>query len=255
MRGRRLLVGCGVAVLAVVVLLFGGIFSGSHAANPVAAAVANAKSEGAKQDALSQLLAGFSTGNTAAYVTKLERHIETNAADAEALVLLGLSYQQRGRETGDPTFYKLSGEALQRASRAGGPELLITQGRAALANTRHRFTDGLGLAREAIRLDPNSGSAYGALGDALLNLGRYREAFKAYMLSQEHAISHSREPGEIMTRTGVRHEAYEVLMDSRMDAVAAGDAVHPMLGRELLALLPGHVHRRAVLKAVDELED
>jgi heme-degrading monooxygenase HmoA len=43
-----------------------------------------------------------------------------------------------------------------------------------------------------------------------------RDSFRAYMRSQEHAVSHSREPGEIMGRTGVRHEAYEVLMDSRM---------------------------------------
>lgn len=42
-----------------------------------------------------------------------------------------------------------------------------------------------------------------------------REAFRHYMRSAEHAFSHSREPGEIMQRTGVRHEAYEVLMDSR----------------------------------------
>jgi heme-degrading monooxygenase HmoA len=42
-----------------------------------------------------------------------------------------------------------------------------------------------------------------------------RDAFRRYMHSQEHAFSHSREPGEIMGRTGVRHEAYEVLMDSR----------------------------------------
>jgi heme-degrading monooxygenase HmoA len=42
-----------------------------------------------------------------------------------------------------------------------------------------------------------------------------RDAFRRYMRSQEHALSHSREPGEIMGRTGVRHEAYEVLMDSR----------------------------------------
>jgi len=44
-----------------------------------------------------------------------------------------------------------------------------------------------------------------------------RHAFRRYMRSREHAISHSREPGEIMARTGVRHEAYEVLMDSRRD--------------------------------------
>lgn len=41
------------------------------------------------------------------------------------------------------------------------------------------------------------------------------EAFRHYMRSPEHAISHSREPAEIMGRTTVRHEAYEVLLDSR----------------------------------------
>ncbi len=42
-----------------------------------------------------------------------------------------------------------------------------------------------------------------------------REAFGRYMQSEEHATSHAREPGEIMARTQVRHEAYEVLLDSR----------------------------------------
>ncbi|HEU4630983.1 MAG TPA: antibiotic biosynthesis monooxygenase [Gemmatimonadaceae bacterium] len=42
------------------------------------------------------------------------------------------------------------------------------------------------------------------------------EAFRRYMRSAEHAISHSREPAEIMRRTTVRHEAYEVLLDSRL---------------------------------------
>jgi len=36
-----------------------------------------------------------------------------------------------------------------------------------------------------------------------------RDAFRRYMQSQEHAVSHSREPGEIMRRTQVRHEAYD----------------------------------------------
>lgn len=44
-----------------------------------------------------------------------------------------------------------------------------------------------------------------------------QEAFRSYMKSREHAISHGREPGEIMARTEVRHEAYEVLMDSRYE--------------------------------------
>ena len=44
-----------------------------------------------------------------------------------------------------------------------------------------------------------------------------RESFRRYMKSREHAVSHSRQPAEIMSRTGVRHEAYEVLMDSRLE--------------------------------------
>jgi len=172
--------GLGAAGIAAAVLLFGGIFSGSHAVDPIRAAIAAAGPAAAKQDALSRLLAGLSTGDSAGYVRKLERRIAAHPQDADALTLLGLSYQQRARETGDPTFYKLSGESLQRASKVGGQLPLIVQGQASLANTRHRFEDGLRLARLAIRLDPENGSAFGALGDALLNLGRYHEAFKAY---------------------------------------------------------------------------
>ena len=42
-----------------------------------------------------------------------------------------------------------------------------------------------------------------------------RDDLRRYMQSEEHAISHSREPAEIMARTSVRHEAYEVIIDSR----------------------------------------
>lgn len=55
-------------------------------------------------------------------------------------------------------------------------------------------------------------------GDAthtFLTAWESREAFRRYMQSAEHALSHAREPGEIMARTAVRHEAFEVLMDSR----------------------------------------
>src|ERR671930_386286 len=177
---RTVLAGVGAAGLAVTVLLLGGILSGPHAVDPIRAAIAAAGPAAAKQDALTRLLAGLSTGDTAGYVRKLERRVAAHPRDADALTLLGLSYQQRARETGDPTFFRLSGEALGRAASAGGQRALIVQGEASLANTRHRFRDGLRLAHLAISLDPDNGSAYGALGDAFLNLGRYRQAFKAY---------------------------------------------------------------------------
>ena len=42
-----------------------------------------------------------------------------------------------------------------------------------------------------------------------------RDAFRRYMKSREHKISHSREPAEIMARSDVRHQAYQALLDSR----------------------------------------
>jgi heme-degrading monooxygenase HmoA len=55
----------------------------------------------------------------------------------------------------------------------------------------------------------------GAASHTFLTAWEDRESFSRYMRSREHAASHAREPGEIMGRTTVRHEAYEVLMDSR----------------------------------------
>lgn len=60
-------------------------------------------------------------------------------------------------------------------------------------------------------LRPQAGEA----SHVFLTAWESRDAFRAYMKSEEHAVSHGREPGEIMARTGIRHEAFEVLMDSR----------------------------------------
>jgi len=60
-------------------------------------------------------------------------------------------------------------------------------------------------------LRPQAGSA----AFTFLTAWESRDAFARYMRSEAHAVSHSREPAEIMGRTQVRHEAFEVLMDSR----------------------------------------
>lgn len=177
---RSILIGLGAAGVAVAVLLFGGVFAGPAGGNRFDAIVAAEDASTARQAVLSRLVAGLSSGDTATYVRGLERRVATHPAEGDTLALLSLAYQQRARETGDPTFYNLAGSALDRADGVSGPPALILQARAALANTRHRFADGLALARRALRADPESGSAYGPLGDALLNLGRYQEAFKAY---------------------------------------------------------------------------
>jgi tetratricopeptide (TPR) repeat protein len=179
MGGRRLVIGGLSAAVVTVALLLGGVLSRRPHVNPLAVLAANA-GVSPEQAELGRLFAGFSTGDTARVVHGLERQVARAPHDGDALAVLALAYQQRARETGDPAYYRLADTALHRASAMGGPQPLIAQGEASLANTRHRFRDGLRLATEAIGLDSGNGSAYGALGDALLNLGRYPQAFKVY---------------------------------------------------------------------------
>ena len=79
---------------------------------------------------------------------------------------------------------------------------------------RSRLVDGFPGFLYLQLLRPQAGEAT----HTFLTAWESREAFRRYMGSQEHAVSHSREPAEIMQRTSVRHEAYEVLMDSRREA-------------------------------------
>ncbi len=127
--------------------------------------------------AIERLLQGFSTGDTASFARTLEQNVAKNPADVDSLTLLGLTYQQRSRETGDPAFLTLSDKALRRAVAINRREPLAVTGLASLAVARHRFNDALALATEAVTIDPEDASARAALGDALLNLGRYDEAF------------------------------------------------------------------------------
>lgn len=78
---------------------------------------------------------------------------------------------------------------------------------------RSRLVDGFPGFLYLQLLRPQAGDAT----HTFLTAWESREAFQRYMKSEEHAVSHGREPGEIMARTRVRHEAFEVLMDSRTE--------------------------------------
>ena len=61
--------------------------------------------------------AGLAVGDTAALVSQLQDRLRADPRDARGYALLGLAYQQRARETGDPTYYPRSERALRRALR------------------------------------------------------------------------------------------------------------------------------------------
>ena len=93
--------------------------------------------------------------------------------DADRLGELGLAYQLRWRETGDPSFLPLSERALRRALRRAPRDAAATLGLGNLALIRHDFRGALALGREARRSAPFAARPYGVVGDALIELGRY----------------------------------------------------------------------------------
>lgn len=129
------------AALAATVLLFGGVFSGPAQAPAEAAAA---------------------------------------GGDPVALAELGLSYQQRVRETADATYLTKSEHALKLSLARDRDNPLAVEGLAALALSRHDFRGALTLARRAQKLSPGSARPLALLGDALVELGRYGEAFAVY---------------------------------------------------------------------------
>jgi tetratricopeptide (TPR) repeat protein len=98
-------------------------------------------------------------------------------AVAASPAALGLAYQQRWRETADPTYLTRSEAVLRHADQS---DPLVMSALASLALSRHDFGAALGLARRARALAPRSARSYGVLGDALVELGRYDEAFRAF---------------------------------------------------------------------------
>lgn len=189
---KRFLIGSSAAVVTALAILLGGVLASDPAARPPAWSAPAALAERA--------FAGFSPGNTQAEVLRL-RDEAARTDGAPAYALLGLAYQQRARETGDPSDYGRSERALRAALERDRDNLYALGGLGSLALSRHRFREALALGRRAQRLSPSTARTYGVVGDALLELGRYDEAFRSYdrmaelkpSLSSYARVSHARE--------------------------------------------------------------
>jgi tetratricopeptide (TPR) repeat protein len=174
MRRGRLIFAAAVALVAASAALLGGALAGEPSAQPAPSPAQRGANPAG------QLLQGFSPGDTREQVARLEQRVRENPRDAEGLSLLGLGYQQRARETGDPSFYARSEEALRSALALAPRDALAVTGLAALAASRHSFEEARRLAERARRLAPGLAAVDGILGDALVELGRYDEAFEAF---------------------------------------------------------------------------
>lgn len=163
--------------LTTVVLVAGASLLGGVSRNQTDAATAGRQSPTAAGE---RLAAGFAAGNTQALIGRLQARLRVDSRNARASAQLGLAYQQRARETGDPADYPRSETALRGALAIAPRDPEATGGLASLALARHQFRKALALGRRARALAPFSATPYGIVGDALIELGRYREAFAAF---------------------------------------------------------------------------
>jgi tetratricopeptide (TPR) repeat protein len=249
------------AVLAAAALLLGSAFRGSSAAAPLPPA-----------GSADRLQAGFALGDTAALVVSLQHELESRPDDAHAWGLLGLAYQQRAREAADPSYYSKSEGALRRALRLAPDDLVATSGLASLALSRHRFREALRLARQAHALSPTTAQTYGLLGDAELELGRYRQAFADFdrlaglkpSLAAYSRVSYAR---ELLGSPGEAIAAMRQALDSATGEAEPTAWTRVQLGklywstgrldaaadqyRAALAVFPGYVHALDALAQVE----
>jgi tetratricopeptide (TPR) repeat protein len=164
---KRLLIAGTAAAVAAAVLALGGFLRGGGA-------------PAAPRPAAEGLASGFGAGDTAGLVRTLQGELRRYPRNVKDWDSLGLAYQQRGRETGDPSWYTKSDGALHRALALRPNDLLAVGGLGSLALSRHRFAAALRLGRQARSISPTTARTYGVIGDALVELGRYRQAFAAF---------------------------------------------------------------------------
>ena len=95
-------------------------------------------------------------------------------ASPRAYYRLGDAYIQKARETGDLSYLTLAEKALRKSLEIGARQCRRrAPPRLCVLVHAHEFGEAAAQALKAIALDPEDGDAYGVLGDAYLELGRY----------------------------------------------------------------------------------
>ncbi len=163
MRKRTALATSGTVVALVAGLFLGGALLGSPAPNPEPTASPPA--------AVDPLLKGIAAA---------QRSLETNPKDFATWASLSIGYVQQAKVSGDPSFYgKADGAAQRSLALNTSTNYLGYAALAAVRNGRHDFLGAKQAADRGIAINGYNSTLYGALGDALTQLGQYAKAAAA----------------------------------------------------------------------------
>ena len=106
----------------------------------------------------------------------LQQRIRQAPRQVDSLALLGGTYVQRARETGDPGYYDKAEAVFREALKYDPQHMEAILGQGTLALARHQFREALALGQQAQQLNPTVPRVYGVIGDAQVELGMYDEA-------------------------------------------------------------------------------
>jgi tetratricopeptide (TPR) repeat protein len=127
------------------------------------------------------LLAPAIGGSLDQTIENLQSRLRVLPTDWQAFASLGLAYVQQARVTADPSYYPKAQGVLRRSlglERDDNFSAMV--GMAALAAARHDFAGALRWGEQAKAINPYNGNVYGVIGDAQVELGRYRDAFATF---------------------------------------------------------------------------
>jgi tetratricopeptide (TPR) repeat protein len=221
-----------IATAALAAVAGGALFGGALRSSSTAASAALSGAQAAED-----FKTGFAlNASTAALVADLQSRLRASPADEHSYALLGLAYEQRARETGDPSWYPKAEGALRRALELDRKDALAVGGLGSLALSRHRFRDALALGEQARALNPYSAQPWGVIGDAQVELGRYRKAFASFdrmnklrpSLSSYARVSYGR---ELIGHTAGAIRAMKLAVDAATGGAEPTAWTHVQLGK------------------------
>ncbi|HEX8367735.1 MAG TPA: tetratricopeptide repeat protein [Pyrinomonadaceae bacterium] len=157
--------------------IFGGVFIGIVVALIV---MAVAKTAGSRPEAA--LLEPVKTNQATATdrnIKAAQGVIEKQPDNPTGYNMLSAAFMQKARETGDFSLNARAEESLKHSFRIAPDNYEGTKLQAALLLNYHRFPEALKAARRAQAINPRDHDVYGAMVDALVELGDYKTAVDA----------------------------------------------------------------------------
>ena len=135
--------------------------------------------EAARQDRATAPIMETSREALDATISRMRRRAADDPGDGEAAVLLADALMRAARVHSDAAL-PLEAERVLTATLRHGRDYSARRMLAAVLLSQHRFSEALESAKQASAANPQDAWNYATAGDALLELGRYDEAFEMF---------------------------------------------------------------------------